>query len=112
MKSWLMVLALGLGGAATAACQSEGTKAQAHKMVEQGALLVDVRSVEEFNGGHLKGALNVPVQTLPGRLAELGAKDKPMVVYCASGGRSAHAARVLKAAGFTNVLDLGGMSNW
>lgn len=85
--------------------------AQAHQLVEEGALLVDVRSPGEFAGGHLPAALNVPLPELNTRAAELAKKGKAIVVYCASGMRSASAARVLKQAG-AQVFDLGAMSRW
>lgn len=75
------------------------------------ALLLDVRTPGEFSGGHLEGAVNVPVQELEQRLAEVGPTDRPVVVYCRSGVRSARAAGLLEAAGFTRVHDLGGIGN-
>lgn len=87
---------------------------QAQKLVSQhGALLLDVRTPDEFNAGHIEGAMNVPVQVLDAQLATLPAKkDQDIVVYCRSGMRSAKARSKLKAAGFTKVHDLGAMSNW
>ncbi len=82
----------------------------ARKLVAEGALLLDVRSPGEFAAGHLPGALNIPVGDLGRRAGELGAKDRPLVVYCASGMRSASAAGQLRALGFAAVHDLGGMS--
>ncbi len=84
----------------------------ARALVESGARLVDVRSPGEYKAGHLPGAINVPVESLQRKLDALGAKDGPIVVYCASGSRSAHAKRVLAAQGFTNVRNLGPMSAW
>lgn len=93
--------------------RADTTGPQARKLVADGALLLDVRTKEEFQGGHVDGAMNVAVQELGGRLAELG-KDKarPVVVYCLSGVRSGAAVRQLKSAGFTAVHNLGGMRNW
>lgn len=85
---------------------------QAKEMVKQGALLVDVRSPEEFSGGHVPGAKNIPVQELSQRLSEFGAKDGPILLYCASGMRSAGAAQMLKSAGYSKVYNLGGMPRW
>jgi phage shock protein E len=86
--------------------------ARARQLVaEEGALLVDVRTPGEFAGGHLPGALNVPIGALDERAAELAKKGKPIVVYCASGMRSGSARRVLQRAGAT-VFDLGAMSRW
>lgn len=80
--------------------------------VKDGARLVDVRTPEEFASGHLPGAINIPVQDLPGRAAEIGAVTERVVVYCRSGNRSARAARLLKEAGFTAVLNGGAMAAW
>lgn len=79
--------------------------------LERGALLVDVRSPGEFGGGHLEGAVNVPVDQIGAKAASLGGKDRPIVVYCASGMRSARAAGLLRGAGFGEVHDLGGIRN-
>lgn len=86
---------------------------RARELVSAGALLVDVRSPGEFGAGHIEGAKNIPVSDLGSRLGELGEdKARPIVVYCASGMRSASAASTLKRAGFQQVFDLGGMSRW
>jgi phage shock protein E len=85
--------------------------AEARRLVAAGAVLLDVRSPEEYAERHLPGALNIPVQALAGRTAELGAPTRPVVVYCRSGMRSARAAGLLARAGFT-VHDLGGMGKW
>lgn len=100
---------------AGAACASpDVNSAQAHELVQkQKALLLDVRTPQEFAGGHLDGAKNIPVQELEAQLSQLAdAKDKDIVVYCHSGARSSRAAGILKSHGFTKVHDLGGMSNW
>ena len=86
--------------------------ADARALVGAGAALVDVRSRDEFAAGHIEGARNISLDELPGRLAEVGARDKPVVVYCASGMRSAAAAASLKQSGFTQVYDLGAKSRW
>lgn len=85
---------------------------EVHRLVDAGAQLIDVRSPEEFAAGHLPNARNIPVSELSKQLSTLGDKSKPVVVYCRSGARSARAAGELKAAGFSNVHDLGAMSRW
>ena len=75
-----------------------------------GATLVDVRTPEEFASGHAEGARNIPVDEVGARLAELP-RDKPVVVYCASGARSAQAAATLARAGYT-VRDMGTLEAW
>ena len=84
----------------------------AHRLVAEGARLVDVRTAQEFATGHIPGAVNIPVQELGRRMEELGAKERPIVVYCRSGNRSGSAARMLRSAGYSEVHDLGSMSRW
>lgn len=86
--------------------------ADARKLVEAGAKLIDVRSRGEFSSGHLPGATNLPIADLPGKVEKLGPKDKPIVLYCASGARSAMAAGTLKRAGYQQVHNLGAMGRW
>ena len=86
-------------------------KAAVQEKIEQGATVLDVRTAGEYESGHYKGAKNIPVQDLQDRLTELGEKKKAIVVYCASGMRSAQAAKILTAAGFTDVTNAGGLRN-
>lgn len=76
--------------------------------IEAGAKIVDVRSPEEFRGGAYPGAVNIPLGSLAARMGELP-KDRPVILYCASGGRSAAAAMMLRRAGFAEVLNAGGL---
>lgn len=85
--------------------------ARARELVGGGATLVDVRTVGEYRSGHIEGALNIPVDDLAGKMAQIP-KDKPVVVYCQSGMRSASAASTLKDAGYKEVYNLGAMSRW
>ena len=85
---------------------------EARELVQKGALLVDVRSRAEFKGGHIDGAINIPIQELDGRLTELGNSSGEIVVYCESGGRSAVAKQLLERNGFEHVHDLGGIRRW
>ena len=78
--------------------------------IKAGAQIVDVRSPEEFRDGFYPGAVNIPVNELPRRLGELK-KEKAVVLYCASGARSGMAARVLKQAGYAEVLNAGGLGD-
>ncbi len=89
----------------------------AKKLVDEGAVLLDVRSQEEWDAKHLDGATLIPVGELDGRLGEVdtltgGDKDKPIVVYCKSGGRAARAKKALEAAGHTQVTNMGGIDDW
>jgi phage shock protein E len=79
--------------------------------IKEGAMIVDVRSAEEFEEEHYPAAVNIPVDEVHVRLQELGEKNRSIVVYCASGSRSAYAARILKSAGFVDVVNAGGLSD-
>ncbi|NCB00379.1 MAG: CoA-disulfide reductase, partial [Clostridia bacterium] len=72
-------------------------------------LVVDVRSVEEFSYGAYPGAVNIPLDELEMRMDELGKKDRKLILYCASGGRSSYAVQMLRAYGFTNLENGGGL---
>ncbi len=76
--------------------------------IKAGATVVDVRTPGEYQTGAYPGAVNIPVQELDRRMGELR-KDRPIVVYCASGMRSASAERLLRARGFTDVVNGGGL---
>ncbi|GAB4272628.1 MAG: hypothetical protein Kow0029_11430 [Candidatus Rifleibacteriota bacterium] len=81
---------------------------EAKKLIEQGALIVDVRSAAEFSGGSVKNAINIPLDSLKLKIAEVAPdKNKPLLVFCLSGSRSALAKRILSAEGYTNVHNLG-----
>ena len=79
--------------------------------ITAGARIIDVRSPGEFRDGAYPGAVNIPLATLPARLMELEPKDKPIVLYCASGARSGQASRILKQAGFADVVNAGGLAD-
>lgn len=112
MKRFLLLSFLAVSLAITA-CASEAFTpgAEAKALVKAGAVLVDVRTPEEFAAKHLDGAINIPVDDLEARKAELP-KDKDVVLYCRSGARSARAKTLLASAGYTKVHNLGPMSNW
>ena len=75
---------------------------------ETNCTIVDVRSHEEFMGGHVANSINIPLQTIPARIEELKGLNAPLVLCCASGMRSASAKSILKSNGFTSVHNGGG----
>jgi len=79
--------------------------------IKAGAKIIDVRTAGEFADEAYPGALNIPLAGLAARLGELGPKDSPIVLYCASGARSAQAARLLKQEGFADVVNAGGLDD-
>lgn len=92
---------------------AQTTPAEAAAMVARGdATVVDVRGHAEWEAGHLPGVANIPVGALVDRLDELPT-DRPVIVHCQGGARSAIAASVLEAQGLTNVINLvGGYAAW
>ncbi len=80
-------------------------------LVRDGALILDVRSKGEFESGHIKGAINIPVDQLKNNLAKLKDKQKAIITCCASGMRSSSAKAILQGSGYTNVYNGGGWSS-
>lgn len=81
-----------------------GTKTEEIKeMLASGAVVIDVRTAQEFVGGHVKGSKNFPLQSLNSNIDKLKKMGKPLVLCCASGNRSGQAARLLEAKGITCV---------
>jgi rhodanese-related sulfurtransferase len=80
----------------------------------KGALVLDVRSAEEFATGHIINARNITLETLPNNLDSIKKyREKPVIVCCESGTRSAQATKLLKAQGYTTVFNLsGGLAAW
>jgi phage shock protein E len=79
-------------------------------IIENGALIVDVRTAEEYKEGHIEGSLNIPLDEIGKAMAWLQ-KDVPTVVVCTSGGRSAQALIILKTNGFEKVYNGGGWNS-
>ena len=77
------------------------------ELMKQGAQIIDVRSPAEFKSGHIKGSVNLPLQSLQSNLSKIN-KNKPVITCCASGMRSASAKSILKSAGFNEVHNGGG----
>ncbi len=84
-----------------------GPKVDFKELVFQGAQIIDVRTPAEFNAGHIRGAVNIPLQTISSQLKRIH-KDKAVITCCASGMRSASAKSILKANGYAEVHNGGG----
>jgi phage shock protein E len=78
------------------------------KLVNEGALILDVRSKGEFSGGHIKGSVNIPVDQLHSNMDKLKDKNRVIITCCASGMRSASAKSILESNGFREVYNGGG----
>jgi rhodanese-related sulfurtransferase len=95
----------------TAESVPEVSAEDGHQMVEDGALLLDVREADEWDAGHAPEALWIPMGELQARVAELPA-DRRIVAICRTGARSGVVAGALNAAGYDAVNLEGGMRAW
>lgn len=89
----------------------EISRAEARKMIDEGAQLVDVRADHEWEAGHIAGAKHVPLPELPQRIGEID-QDRPVVVYCRGGNRSSMATAALNDAGYDAVKLSEGIVGW
>ncbi|WP_234554965.1 rhodanese-like domain-containing protein [Thermus caliditerrae] len=95
-----------------AACGPKGSyqnvgPEELYRALESGAVVVDVRTPQEFAAGHVPGAINLPVEAITS-WADQVPKDKPVYLYCRSGNRSRQAAEYLKKKGYTNLYNVEG----
>lgn len=84
-----------------------GPKTDYAQLKKDGAIILDVRSKSEFDGGHLHGSINIPVDQLLDHLNKLKDKGKPIITCCASGMRSASAKKLLQSIGYSAVYNGG-----
>lgn len=93
----------------------EITQEEAAKIIHEqsGFVILDVRTAQEFAGGHIPNAINVPNESITDKQPEqLPDKNQMILVYCRSGRRSKQAAQKLSDMGYTNVLEFGGINTW
>ena len=93
------------------ASPKEISRAEAREMLEKGAQLVDVRADHEWEAGHLPGAVHIPLDQLSQRAAEID-KDRPVILYCRGGNRSAMATTALAEAGYDAAKLSEGAVGW
>ncbi|MHB8962187.1 MAG: rhodanese-like domain-containing protein [Saccharofermentanales bacterium] len=87
----------------------------AKEIIDSGekVIVLDVRTREEFNGGHIKGAVHLPYDQIPSKASGLlPEKNAKILVYCASGARSSAGTRSLVSLGYSDVSDFGGLMSW
>ena len=77
-----------------------------------GAVLLDVRTAEEYRDGHIDGSVNIPLDRISSVENIVKDKSTPLYVYCLSGGRSGQSVSYLKQMGYTNVKNIGGISSY
>ena len=118
-KLLLMFIAILLAGCVAPAEQEIGyrqiTMAEAVAMMEEEGnyIILDVRTVAEFDEKHIPGAINIPNETIgTDSIPALPDKDQLILVYCRSGNRSKQASEKLVKLGYTNVVEFGGIIDW
>ncbi len=80
---------------------------------EKNYIILDVRTPEEFSGGHIPNAINIPNESIgTEEIPQLPQKDQLILVYCRSGNRSKQASEKLAALGYTNIREFGGINSW
>ena len=112
-----MLLAALLMAPAAVAAQGyqQITQEEAARIMEEEAdfVTVDVRTAEEYDEGHIPGAINLPNETIDADAPQaLPDRDQVILVYCRSGQRSVEAAEKLAALGYTRVMEFGGILTW
>ena len=76
-------------------------------------IILDVRTIEEYNGGHIPNAICIPNETIDEKVInKLPNKEQLILIYCRSGNRSKQAANKLKDLGYTNLIEFGGIIDW
>ena len=118
LQLWLLLTLVGLHACAPAQSDSANavrsiTPQQAREQVDRGAVLLDVRSEEEWQQGHLQAARHVPISRFAEQVASLEmASNTPIILHCRSGGRASQAAEILQDLGYSRlaVVKPGGYS--
>ena len=115
----LLLLLTGCGGTASNASSEDGyqqiSQEEAKEMMDtQDVIFLDVREQDEYDSGHIPGAVLLPVGTIDEETAAevIPEKDSTVLVYCRSGNRSKTASSALAELGYTNIYEFGGINTW
>lgn len=115
----LLLLLTGCGGTASNASSESSyqqiSQEEAKEMMDtQDVIILDVREQDEYDSGHIPGAILLPVGTIDEETAAevIPEKDSTVLVYCRSGNRSKTASSALAELGYTNIYEFGGINTW
>ena len=111
----LLLLLAGCGGNAADSSYQQITQEEAKEMMDtQEVIILDVQEQDEYDGGHIPGAVLLPVGTIDETTAAevIPEKDSTVLVYCRSGNRSKTAFSTLAELGYTNIYEFGGINTW
>ena len=113
LLSLLILAGCSAAPAASTYRQIDQKEAMSMMETEEGYIILDVRTAQEFADGHIPNAVNLPVEYIgTSEPAELPQKDQLILVYCRSGNRSKKASEKLAAMGYTNIVEFGGINTW
>ena len=110
-----LLLLSGCGGGQKKASYRQISQEEAKQMMDtQEVIILDVREQDEYDSGHIPGAVLLPVGTIDENTsaAVIPEKDSTVLVYCRSGNRSKTASSTLAALGYTNIYEFGGIKTW
>ena len=110
-----LFLLTGCGGSQADSSDQQITQEEAKEMMDtQEVIILDVREQEEYDSGHIPGAVLLPVGTIDENTAAqaIPEKDSTVLVYCRSGNRSKTASSALAELGYTNIYEFGGINTW
>ena len=109
-----LLLLTGCGGTSADGYQQITQEAAKEMMDTQEVIILDVREQDEYDSGHIPGAVLLPVGTIDEDTAAevIPEKDSTVLVYCRSGNRSKTASSTLAGLGYTNVYEFGGINTW
>lgn len=110
-----LLLLVGCGGNNAGGAYQQISQEKAKEMMDtQEIIVLDVREQDEYDSGHIPGAVLLPVGTIDedSAAAVIPEKDSAVLVYCRSGNRSKTASAALAELGYTNVYEFGGISTW
>lgn len=105
------VLIIMIAGSKTHKSYDTISSEEAFKMMNDDTIILDVRTNEEYNNGHIKNALNIPLDDIINEKIDID-KNKTILVYCQSGNRSQKASSKLVSLGYEKIYNFGGINNW
>ena len=111
----LLLMLTGCGGKESDSSYQQITQEKAKEMIDtQEVIILDVREQDEYDSGHIPGAVLLPVGTIDEDTAAavIPEKDTSVLIYCRSGNRSKTASSTLADLGYTNVYEFGGINSW
>ena len=111
----ILLVLTGCGGKEVKNTYQQITQEEAKKMMDsQDVIILDVREQDEYDTGHIPGAVLLPVGTISGDTAAavIPEIDSVVLVYCRSGNRSKSASSILAELGYTNLYEFGGIHTW